>query len=217
MAVRQLAHWDAVVSFADVNGHVCPALDVYDCTAAHRVQLRQGARAICCTAVLQALSLALPASGPTTTMVATDSIAEYGQTLSRLIAGTLQGSHFAQSSCSPSSEDLQRTQAGIGQGAASRWQHAAALAADYEQPTQPHGAEQIAAAFSSLLADAVTSEEVQTTRWCCTLVLARQLGTSLAGLMNSLNQLLLVIPGKQQQSSATVAEVPIGHAAEAEV
>jgi hypothetical protein len=60
-------------------------------------------------------------------------------------------------------------------------------------------ADHIAAAFGQLLADAVTSDEAQTARWCTMLVLSRQLGKALMGLTQNLNALLPVLPGVPQR------------------
>jgi hypothetical protein len=48
-----------------------------------------------------------------------------------------------------------------------------------------------------LLSDSVRSEEKQVARWCSVLVLSRQLGRSIAGLNDSVNNLLAKLPWVQ--------------------
>jgi hypothetical protein len=75
---------------------------------------------------------------------------------------------------------------------AGKWQQAAVAATGLKLP--PQGKQQLAAAFSSLLTEAVCSEEGQLARWCSVLVLSRQLGRSIAGLNDSLNEMLAKLP-----------------------
>lgn len=75
---------------------------------------------------------------------------------------------------------------------AGKWQQAAVAASGMKLP--PHRTQQLAAAFSTLLTEAVRSEEGQVARWCSVLVLSRQLGRSIAGLNDSVNEMLAKLP-----------------------
>lgn len=75
---------------------------------------------------------------------------------------------------------------------AGKWQKAAVAAAGIKLPAERH--QQLAAAFTALLSQAVTSEEGQVARWCNVLILSRQLGRSLAGLNDSVNEMLAKLP-----------------------
>jgi hypothetical protein len=86
---------------------------------------------------------------------------------------------------------------------AARWQKAA-IAASGITPRQQR-AQQRAAVFSALLSDAVTSEEGQLARWCSVLVMARQLGRSIAGLNDSMNEMLIKLPWMDSTESTGAA------------
>jgi hypothetical protein len=88
--------------------------------------------------------------------------------------------------------------------AAQRWRQAAVVAG--AQLPQHNKAEQLAAAFGALLRDAATSEEAQTARWCSLLVLARQLGRSIACLSDSVSEMLPQLPWAGQPAAAAARE-----------
>lgn len=160
----------------------------------------------CLLCVLQDLSDSLPPAGPAAAAVQSNNLSAFADSLKQLIAATLD-SQSSQDTAADSSSDAAAGPAAAGSAAAvasgpgSKWREAAAAAAG-----SPAGlgskADRIAAAFGRLLAEAVTSDEAQTARWCTLLVLSRQLVKALTGLTQSLNALLPVLPGAPQQMAS---------------
>lgn len=167
---------------------------------------------VCCVyTYVQDISASLPVSGPHSYPVPDGNLHGFSDKLKQLVALTVGENKDDAGSTSTSTAAVTTPSAvpaanggggdgasaaaagavGAG-GAAGRWQKAAAAAAGVTLPHQrPH---HIAEAFSKLLSESVSSEEGQVASWCNVLVLSRQLGRSIAGLNDSLNELLVKLP-----------------------
>lgn len=150
------------------------------------------------------MSEALHAKGPSSTTVPRNCLTAYNQTLKQLVTSTAKGAscqqveqrvHRASTSTMCKVQPSEST-ATVPASVTHRWKQAAAAAAGHQGPWQLD-ADHIAAAFGQLLMDAVTSQQAQTSKWCSTLVLSRQLGSALAELTDTVNQLLPLLPGAQ--------------------
>lgn len=149
-------------------------------------------------ASLQDISSSLPVQGTSSRPVPLTSLQAFSSHLQQLVLSTVQA-------CSGSIEHLQmdvsvETAEGGGgavappSGMTAKWQQTA-KAAGVMLPLQQH--QQIAAEFGRVLGESVLSEEGQLARWCSLLVQSRQLGRSIAGLMDSMNEMLAVLPWVQ--------------------
>ncbi|KAF8072620.1 ASF1B [Scenedesmus sp. PABB004] len=149
------------------------------------------------TAALQELASALPPGGPVVSAVRGCSLAAFGGSLKQLIELTLDAQHQHLHEAQPAAGAAPGGAGApaVAAGPAGKWQRTAAAATGGRVPGAERSAEQVAAAFGRLLADAVSSNEARATRWCTLLVLSRQLGKSTWGLTNALNELLPVLPG----------------------
>lgn len=164
---------------------------------------------------VQEISAALPVSGPSSYPVPVGTLHTYAEKLQQLVADTVdvgnqKASVVGTAAPLPTSETLQTLVAGGEQPAAEgaptvagRWQKAA-LAASGITPRQQR-AQQLASAFSALLSESVTSEEGQLARWCSVLVMARQLGRSIVGLNDSVNEMLVKLPWMDSSASTAAA------------
>jgi hypothetical protein len=165
---------------------------------------------------VQEIAAALPVNGPSSYPVPVGTLHTYSEQLQKLVADTVDvggntTSVVGTAAPLPTPEALQALAAADSQqpaaeGAstvAGRWQKAA-IAASGITPRQ-HRAQQLAAAFSALLSESVTSEEGQLARWCSVLVLARQLGRSIAGLNDSVNEMLAKLPWLDSSASTAAA------------
>lgn len=153
-------------------------------------------------AALQDISAGLPVSGNSSFPVPIGNIQGISVKLQDLVADTVN--YRSSSPDLPSAEAPARNSAAQGgdaraarndssaTGAAARWQKAAVAAGGIQLPGTR--SQQIAAAFSDLLTSSVTSEEGQLARWCSVLVMSRQLGRAIAGLNDSLNEMLVKLP-----------------------
>lgn len=153
-------------------------------------------------ALPQDISAGLPVSGNSSFPVPIGNIQGVSVKLQDLVAATVN--HRSSSPDLPSAEAPAGGSTAQGDeapaasndspaaGAAARWQKAAVAAGGIQLPRAR--SQQIAAAFSDLLTSSVTSEEGQLARWCSVLVMSRQLGRAIAGLNDSLNEMLLKLP-----------------------
>lgn len=171
---------------------------------------------------MQDISDGLPVSGPCSHPVPIANLHGFSDTLQQLVTATLQYNSSAADISVPSArtDNPNATRsaapqqvlaeagtagaaaavggggtdgqpAGLAPSAASRWK-AAAVAGGAALPLV--NSQKIAADFSSLLSTSVSSEEGQVARWCSVLVLSRELGRSIAGLNDSVNEMLVKLP-----------------------
>lgn len=158
--------------------------------------------------VLQDICNALPVAGCAEPRVAEGGLHAYSDVLQHLISATVEQQRQKQQT-GPTNDAAADTAPGAVQthgceapGAAvsqpsapaNRWQRAAAASGAKVPQFSSKKAEQVAAAFGAVLSQAVTSERGQIARWCSTLVVARQTGRAIAGLHDSVNQLLPQLP-----------------------
>jgi hypothetical protein len=153
---------------------------------------------------MQDISACLPVSGNSSYPVPVSSLQDYAAKLQQLVSDTVSYRNLQQGpteATAAGASTLAAAAAGGGANAsgaapastvAGKWQQAAAAASGLQLP--PRGKQQLAAAFSLLLTESVSSEEGQLARWCSVLVLSRQLGRSIAGLNDSVNEMLAKLP-----------------------
>jgi hypothetical protein len=165
-----------------------------------------------CYCLLQDLSNSLPPSGSAALAVDSSNLSAFADSLSQLISATLD-SHSSQDTAAKDSthSDAAAGPAAVSAGPGSKWRNAASAAAGSSVGLGSR-ADRIAAAFAQLLADAVTSDEAQTARWCMVMVLSRQLGKAMLGLTQNMNALLPVLPGAPQQNMHSQVVVADGAA-----
>lgn len=156
---------------------------------------------------MQDITAALPVSGASSHQVPISNLQGYAEKLQQIVAATVTasatsspaGAGPAPSAAAEPSSSGPCMPAGSAPSstsdAAGRWQKAAVAATGITLPQQR--AQQLASAFGALLSDSVRSEEKQVARWCSVLVLSRQLGRSIAGLNDSVNDLLAKLPWVQ--------------------
>lgn len=150
--------------------------------------------------VLQDICAGLPVSGSSSYPVPVAGLQEYAEVLQQLVSDTVAVSTAdTQSAASMLADTAVASDADAGphgaapaSAAAGKWQKAAVAAVGITLPAERH--QQLAAAFTALLSQTVTSEEGQVARWCNVLILSRQLGRSLAGLNDSVNEMLAKLP-----------------------
>lgn len=151
---------------------------------------------------MQDISAGLPVRGSSRYPVPINSLQQFAEELQQLVFDTVTAQTDAQPSAGTPADTstaaahadtaAHADSAGTAGTAAGKWQKAAVSATGIKLPAQRH--QQLAAAFSALLSQSVSSEEGQIARWCSVLVLSRQLGRSIAGLNDSMNEMLAKLP-----------------------